>query len=145
MRRAWLTGIYTTLAIVFAIAFTRLRFMGFPDISLSLFSAMSINLSYPASLVLAVVLGLLAEGLYPTDPWITPLMYVLLASASLYARQQMNLRGWPLALYFLLWGTAFKLIPPLFHRQGLNLLDAICGSALTGLLAYLLYIPWKEE
>ncbi len=145
MRGGWLTGTYAALAIVFAVALTRVRFPGFPDLSVSLFAAMSINCPYPVLLVLGIALGLLSEGLYPSDPWITPLMYVLLASASLYARQETNLRGWPLAIYFLIWGMAFKLIPPLFHGEGLNFLDAACGSALTGLLAYLLYLPWKEE
>ncbi len=145
MNKAWLTGTYAALAIFFAVVLTRVRFPGFPELSVSLFAATSINCPYPVALVLGVGLGLLGEGLYPSDPWVMPLMYVLLASASLYARQQMNLRGWPLAVYFLIWGTAFKLIPPLFHGRGLNLIDAVCGSVLTGILAYLLYLPWKEE
>lgn len=145
MKRGWLIGLYTILAILFAVMLTRVRFTGFPDIPLSLFAAMSINCPYPVSLVLGIVLGLLGEGLYPSEPWITPLMYVLVASASFYARQQMNLRGWPLLAYFLFWGIVFKLIPPLFHGQGFNLIDAVCGSVLTGVLAYILYLPWKEE
>jgi len=145
MKRRWLIGLYATLAIVFAVILTRVRFPGFPEIAVSLFAAMSINCPYTVSLVLGIVLGLLGEGLFPDEPWVTPLMYVLLASASVYARQQMNLRGWPLAVYFLFWGIAFKLIPPLFHGQGFNLIDAACGSVLTGALAYILYLPWKEE
>jgi len=145
MKRRWLIGIYAALAIVFSVVLTRIHFPGFPDIPLSLFAASSLFCSYPFSLVMGTTLGLLKEGLYPADPWVTPLMYVLLASASFYARKQMNLMGWPLAAYFLLWGTAFKTIPPLFHGQEVNMIDAACGSALTGLLAHILYLPWKKE
>lgn len=143
--RNWFAVLYAGLAIVFVVVLTRLRFPGFPDIPFSLFAAMSFECPYPFLLVLGIFLGLLTEGLYPAEPWVTPLMYVLLASASRYARNQMNLQGWPLVVYFLLWGMAFKLIPPLFHNQGFGLFDAACGSVLSGVLAYLLYLPWKKE
>ncbi|MEO0179994.1 MAG: hypothetical protein ABIM74_00185 [candidate division WOR-3 bacterium] len=143
--RGWLLWLYAGLAVMFAVIFTRIRFSGFPEASVSLFAAASMRSPYPFSLILGIVLGLLTEGLHPSEPWVTPLLYILLASASRYARDQMNLRGWLLGLYFLFWGIAFRVLPPIFHGQTAGFLDAAVGSALTAVLAYLLYLPWKEE
>jgi hypothetical protein len=145
MKRQWLAGTYATLAVIFSVILTRVRFPGFPDLPVAFFAASSFSCPYPFSLALGIVLGLLGEGLYPADLWVSPLLYVLLSSASFYSGKQMNLRGWPLALYFLFWGIAFKTIPPIFHSQRLGFLDTACGSALTGILAYLLYLPWRKE
>ena len=136
---------YALVAVVFAALFTRFQFAGFPDVALALFAALSLGCGYTFCLVLGVVLGLISEGLAPEVVWVMPLLYVLLASASFYASKEMNMRRWPLLSYMVLWGLAFKLLPPLAHGYALNWFDVILGGLITGLLAFLLHLPLADH
>jgi len=135
---------YTAIAFVFAAFATRFQFLGFPDVALSCFAALSLAGSYTYSLAVGIILGVIAEGISPGVIWVTPALYVLLASSSFYATRQMNLRTWSLAAYLVIWSAMFKILPPVFHGYGLNLLDATVGTLSTAVLSYILLIPWTR-
>ncbi len=133
------------LAVFFSLLEARLWPPSFPNVSLSLFLPLSLVLPFHWSLTLGVALGVLQQGIDPSVPWTLPLLYTLVAGSSRLLRSQfLGLGPWFTLAYFMAWSAAVKLASTLFGPVSPPAASSVLSALLTGLLASLLYWPWKR-
>ncbi len=137
-------AILVLLLLILAMVEARILIRGFPVLTLSLLMPLSLGIATEVFVPIAFLAGILKDGLFPQNLWVSPFLFVITGLIGYIFRGYVNLKlTAPKLFYFLLFSLFYILALSWASGVGISPANLVSAVLTTSLLS--LVVSWAIQ